>query len=218
MLEHGRYGEDLIVNPLNGGIYYYDSSAGVGRPTIISNAPTQCRFAFVTAERYIVALGCTTASGSLDNMTVRWPDILDNTDWTPSSTNTANERKLQGGTRLVAGTSLSDGISLIWSDAACFLLQFTGSNEVYASRMIADNCGLIGPHAFAKSNGMAFWMGSGNFWMYSGFAQPIPNSEDISDWVYRNVNKEQIFKSIAFYNPLYSEVWFRIPYRRKHRA
>jgi len=205
------YGEDLIVNPLNGGVYLYDSSAGVGRPSRITNSPSQARFTFVTPERYIMALGCTNTSGSVDNMTVRWPDILDNTDWTPSSTNTANERKLQGGTRLVAGTALTDGLSLVWSDSSLFVFQFTGSGEVYASRKIAGDCGLVGPQAWATANGIAAWMGDGDFWMYTGYVQRIPNAEDISAWVYDNVNIDQIFKSVAFYNPLFNEIWFLFP-------
>jgi hypothetical protein len=206
------YGEDLVVNPLGGGIYIYDSSTGVTRPSLLANAPTVCRYAFVTPERYIMALGCTTLAGAQDTMTVRWPDIEDNTDWTPATTNTANQRKLQGGTRLVAGTGMTDGISLVWSDSSVFLFQFTGSiDEVYASRQIATHCGLVAPHAFAKTTGMAFWMGSGNFWMYSGFVQPIPNAEDIRAWVFGNINLTHLFKAFAFYNPLFNEVWFVYP-------
>ena len=206
------YGEDLVLNPLNGAIYVYDADAGAQRPSLLAGAPTQVRFTFVTPERYIFALGCNDLfSGNQDSMIVRWPDIEDNTDWSPSSVNTANQRRLQGGTRLMAGAALSDGVSLIWSDAACFLFQFTGSNEVYASRQIATNCGIIAPHAFTKSNGMAFWMGSGNLWMYTGYVQPIPNVEDIRSWLFRNLNKTHAFKAFATYNPMFNEVWFFFP-------
>lgn len=205
------YGEDLIANRNGETIFLYDSSAGSGRATAISNAPASVRYAFVTPERYIFALGCTKGAGGVDNMTVRWPDVDDNTDWTPASTNTSEERKLQGGTRLVAGTGLVDGVSLVWSDSDLFQFQYTGSNEVYSSRSIATNCGLVGPQAWAKSSGMAFWMGQGNFWMYAGTVQPIPNVADIRDWVFSNLNTSEQFKSISFYNPLYNEVWFLFP-------
>jgi hypothetical protein len=207
----GNYGEDLIVNPLNGGLYYFDASSGMGRPSRIANSPAQCRYVFVTPERYIIALGCTRVSGNQDGMVVRWPDVLDFTDWTPTTTNTANERTLQGGTRLIAGTALTDGLSLVWSNAGCFVFQFTGSAEVYASRMIAENCGLVGPQAFATANGAAFWMGNNELWMYAGYVQPIPNSVDIVNWVFDNVNEEQIFKSVAFFNAAHNEVWFLFP-------
>lgn len=205
------YGDDLICNPLDDTIYLYDASAGTSRAVAISNAPAACRSAFVTGERYIIALGCTATGGGQDNMTVRWPDVDDNTDWTPSATNTSNERKLQGGTRLIAGTALADGVSLVWSDSSLFVFQFTGSNEVYASRRVADYCGLIGAQAFARAKGTSFWMGEANFWMFSGYAQPIPNVEDIRSWVFDNVNTVHLAKSFAFYNPLFNEVWFVFP-------
>lgn len=205
------YGEDLMVCPMGGTIYHYDSSGGTSRASAVTNAPAQVNYVFVTPERYIFALGCTTTAGSFDGMTVRWPDVDDFTDWTPGSTDTSNQRKLQGGSRLIAGTALTDGISLVWSDQSAFLFQFTGGNSIYASRQVATHCGLVGPHAWTMVNGMAFWMGGGNFWMYAGYVQPIPNVEDIRQWVLKEVNEEQIFKSIAFYNPIFNEVWFVFP-------
>lgn len=205
------YGEDLVINQRDNGIWIYDSSTNA-RPAQLTNAPTQVRYAFVTAERYIFALGCTRIDTVFDPMTVRWPDIDDNTDWTPTATNTSNERKLQGGTRLMAGTKLTQGVAAVWSDAGLFIFQFTGGTSViYASRMVGENCGLIAPHAWATANGVAYWMSETNFHMYSGAVQPIPNVEDIRQWVLDNVSRTQRIKSYAFYNAVYDEVWFVFP-------
>lgn len=209
----GVYGEDLVVNPSGGTIFMYDTSMGIVRPEPIADAPDQIRFTFVTPERYIMALGCTTLGGGYDTMTVRWPDIEDSTDWTPSDINTANQRKLQGGTRLMAGTALSDGVSVVWSDSHIFLFQFTGSSLVYASRQVGDKCGLIAPHAFATAAGTAFWMSDTSFHMYSGYTQQIPNVDDIQDFVFRDISLANKIKSFSFYNPVYDEVWFVYPSR-----
>jgi hypothetical protein len=208
-----NWGEDLLVSQLNNGMWIWDVGTGVGtRPVAITNAPAQVRASFVTGERYIFALGCTTGAGPFDPMTVRWPDVDDETDWTPSSLNTAGERKLQGGTLLMAGTAMINGVSIVWSNWACFLFQFTGAaSTVYASRMIASNCGLIGQHAFTSSGGKAFWMSPANFFMYSGGVQPIPKADDIRDWVYDNLDTTHASKSFAFYNAVYDEVWFVFP-------
>lgn len=206
-----NYGEDLIVCPLDGSLYHYDSSVGAVRPERITNAPEQVRAVFVTPERYIFALGCTTIAGAFDKMTVRWPDIEDFTDWTPTSTNTSNERKLQGGSRLVNGTAFSQGLSLVWSDASLFAFQFTGTSVIYDSKKIADECGLIGPHAFCKTDNMIFWMSNKSFHAYNGMVQSIPNSSDILDWVFDNLNDVHAIKSYAIYNKQYNEVWFFFP-------
>jgi len=205
------YGEDLMLCPSDGTIFHYDASAGAVRPERVSGAPEQVRSLFVTQERYIFALGCTTLAGAYDKMTVRWPDIEDFTDWTPSSTNTANERKLQGGTKLIAGTSFSLGASLVWSDAKLFMFQFTGSSAVYDSRAAGDECGLIGPHAFCKTDSAVFWMSNRNFHLFNGTVQTIPNSSDILDWVFDNIDIVQAVKSFAIFNSKYNEVWFFFP-------
>lgn len=206
-----NYGEDLILCPLDGTLFHYDVSLGAVQPAVITNAPTQVRSVFVTPERYIFALGCTTLAGGYDKMTVRWPDIEDYTDWTPTSVNTSNERKLQGGSRLVNGTSYSQGISLVWSDSSMFIFQYTGADSIYDSRKIADECGLIGPHAFCKTDSMVFWMSNKDFHVYNGAMQSIPNSTDIGDWVFSNINDVHAIKSFALFNKQYNEVWFFFP-------
>lgn len=204
------YGQSAIVNPLNGGIYYYDTLNGTTRPEPIANAPIQCRFAFVTPERFVFALGCTTLSGSQDDMVVRWADQTVFTIWTPSSTNTANQRRLQGGTRLIAGVGLTD-VSLVWSNAAAFLFQFTGGETVFSSRAVGQDCGLIGPMAFCVANGTAIWMSSDGFHMFNGYVQDVPNQDDIRFWVFDNLNDEQAAKCVSYYNATFNEAWFIFP-------
>lgn len=206
-----NYGEDAILCPLNGTLYYYDTSTGASRPTAISGAPAQSRAVFVTPERYIFALGCTNLSGVQDEMTVRWPDVEDFTDWTPSSIDTANTRKLQGGSRLIAGTGFTLGLSFVWSDSSLFAFQFTGSSTIYDSRKVADECGLIGPQAFCKSDAGVFWMSSHDFHFYNGSAATIPNSSDVADWVFGNLNERHAMKSLAYYNRQFNEAWFLFP-------
>lgn len=207
-----NYGQDMIISPSEGAIYYYDGSDSLTRPVIVDGAPAQSRFVFVTPERFIFALGCTTLSAVKDNMTVRWADVDDNTDWIPSSVNRANERRLQGGGRLIAGTGLVQGLSLVWSDTTAFTFQFNGGDTVYDSRPVGSNCGLVAPHAFATVDGAAFWMGQNTLHMFNGsFVQPIPNVEDVRDWVYRRLNRAHLFKAIAFHNQAYNEIWFLFP-------
>jgi hypothetical protein len=194
-----------------GTLYHYDASAGTTRPAPITNAPAQVRSSVVTPERYILALGCTNTDGVFDAMCVRWPDVEDFTDWTVTDINTANERKLQGGSRLIAGAALTAGVTLVWSDYGIFAFQFTGSLFVYDSRLVGTECGLVGPHAFCKTDMMAFWMSANGFHAYSSYVQPIPNQKNILDWVTANISTENIFKTIAYYHKDQNEAWFIFP-------
>jgi hypothetical protein len=206
-----NYGEDLVLCPLDGTVYLYDASAGAVQPTPISNAPAKVRAVFVTPERYIFALGCTTIAGSFDAMTVRWPDVEDMTDWSPSSVDTANQRRLQGGSRLMAGCGFQQGLSLVWSDSHLFAFQFTGTSTIYDSRPVGSKCGLIAPKAFAKTDNAVYWMSNTGFHVYNGMVQEIPNAGDIDTWVFENINRTHAIKCGSFYNEEFNEVWFLYP-------
>lgn len=196
----------LLIAAYNGGtIYQFDPTASQpwGRATVISTdpgLPANVRFAFVTNERFIFAL--------LTGMQVAWPTQGTLTDWTPTATNTANVRTLTEGTKLVAGRVLSDFVSLVWSDAAVFHFQYTGSTYVYNSSMIAKDCGLIAPGAAVTAGGIAYWMGQNTFWTYNGSVQPMQNVEDIRKYVFDAVDINLGYQATAIYSPQHNEVWF----------
>lgn len=206
-----NYGEDLLLCPSGGSIYHYDASTGASPPSPITNAPEQVRAVFVTPERYIFALGCTNIAGNFDAMTVRWPDVEDMTDWSPSSTDTSNQRRLQGGSKLMGGCAFHQGLSLVWSDSCLFSFQFTGTSSIYDSRKIGDDCGLIGPNAFARTDNAMFWMSNTGFHYFNGSVSEIPNAGDIDSWVFENLSANHAIKSAAFFNKEFNEVWFLYP-------
>jgi len=86
-------------------------------------------------------------------------------------------------------------------DTNAFLFQYTGDNAVYASRGISDAIGLAAPLARAVHNGIVYWMTpQGHFQQYVGYAQPIPNAEDIREFVYRDMDLSRITKTWARYD------------------
>lgn len=199
-----KLGQDLIALPYGGKLYEW--SPGDVRASVIAGAPTASNAMFVTSERMIVLLG---VNG--EPMDVAWCDDEDRTNWTPSNTSTANTRRLQEGSRLINGCRLAQGVNLIWSDYALFLLQYTGDAFIYATPLIAREAGLIGPLAFAVAGGTALWMSGSRFFMYSGSLSEIPNSDDIRSDVYDNLNAGQASKCHAFYNTNFNEIQFNYP-------
>lgn len=201
-----EYGNDLMASPSGGTLYLWEEATDA-RAEVVTGAPDYIRSMFVTGERFVMALG--SGADGTTPMTVRWPDQDDITDWTPSPSNTANIRTLQSGSKLVAGLALADGINLIWSDTSVYLFQYTGSDEVYNTRLAATNCGLIAPHAVTKVNGVAYWMSYQRFYMYGSGVQTITNAEDVQDWVFRRMNQSQIAKVWCEYDPKQHQVrWF----------
>lgn len=203
-LDH--FGQLLLATYNTGAIYLFDPTQNQPWPRAAlassdAAAPTTCRYMFVTQERFVVAL-CT-------GMIIQWCSQGDYTVWTPSATNTANSRTLTVGTKLVAGRVLGPFLSIIWSDAAAYLMQWTGSLYVYNTSILATECGLISPGAAVCVNGVAYWMGFDNFFMYDGSVHPIANVEDIRKAVFDVVDKLLgTYQCHAVYVPKYNRIDF----------
>lgn len=198
-----NYGE-LLYSAYNGGTIYTFDPADLsvdGRAAALTNAPTNVRAMFITEERFPFAL--------CEDMVVRWPDQEDNTVWTAADDNTANERRVTDGTKLVGGLPLAQRISLIWTDNALYLFQYTGRAAVYDSRKVATNCGLISTNsAVVDSDGIAYWQSSHSFHLYNGAVREIPNVEDIKDFVFDNLRTDQPYLCWGYFDPKFREITF----------
>lgn len=201
-----EYGNDLLANYLDGSLYFWEEATDE-RAEIVVNAPETIRSMFVTGERYIFLLGTTTP------MTVQWPDQDDMTDFVPTASNTANIRQLQVGSKLMCGCAIGDGVSVVWTDAALYVFQYTGSDFVYDSRVAARNCGPISQKAFEVSNATAFWMSGSDFWMFSGSAQLVPNQDDVKDYVFKRIDPNNAGKTWCEYDELNNQIrWYYCSY------
>ena len=188
-----------LASPSLGGLYLWQEATDA-RAEIVTNAPTSMRAMFVTGERYVFALGTTTG------MTVAWPDVDDITDWTPSAANTANTRTLQSGGKLINGCPLTGGTNLVWSDTSLYVFQKVESDFVYDSRLVGNNCGLIAPGAFTRVSGVAFWMSAQNCHLFTGNVQAVPRFEEISNYVFDDMDPAQIAKIWAYYDQKNNQV------------
>lgn len=206
------YGSQMLACPVGGTIYVYDPAAA-GRAYPLLNAPTSIQAMFVTPERFVVALG--TASSALQ---LAWSDQNDYTQWTTTATNTANTgRNLIGGSYFVGGCAVTTGVSLIWTDRCIFQMSYTGSQEIYNTPLLGDNCGLISPWAVAVEGGVAFWMSDQDWWTWNGGSPAPLNSDDVRASVFQatgtqaGINRQQLGKVCAVLNRAKRQVRFFFP-------
>jgi hypothetical protein len=200
-LDH--FGKFLVATYNGGTVYQFDPTQVQPWPRAVKvsgSPPTDCRALFVTPERFVFVLR--------DNMVVSWCSQGDFNTWTPASGNTANSRTLTDGTKLVGGRVLGPYLSMVWSDGAAYLFQYTGGTVVYGSQLIARDCGLIAPNAVVSVNGIAYWMGTDNFFLYDGAVKPMPNVEDIRRNVYNNLDQTYAYTCTATYIAKFNEIWF----------
>jgi hypothetical protein len=199
----------VMLGTYNGGtLWAFDPTQAQPWPRAVNtfnsvpmNAPTDFRAMFITPERFVVGL--------CDKMVLKVCSQNDPTTWTPATNNTAFQRTLQEGTKLVGGTSLAPFISMVWTDAAAYLMQYTGSQFVYNTSLAGKDCGMIAPGAAAAVDGIAYWMGTDNFYMYNGSVSPIPNVEDVRKYVFDSIPPSLQFQCTPVYIPKYHEItWF----------
>ena len=207
-LDH--FGVILLATYNGGTLWSFDPTQNEPWPRAVStfggtpmNAPTDFRSMFISPERFVF--------GMCDKMVVKVCSQNDPTTWTPATSNTAFQRTLQEGTKLVGGRPLAPFVSLVWTDGALYLFQYTGSQFIYNSSLAGKDCGLISPNAAVTVGGYAYWMGPENFYFYNGAVVPMPNAEDIRKYVFDNLPAALAFQCAAVYVPKYSEIWFFYP-------
>ena len=216
---HDAFGEDLIINPRAGGIYYWDESSGVTvRATNITAlsganfAPTKGLQVIVSdIDRHVIVLGSdpivgSARTGAIDPLLIAFSDQESITEWQPTSTNTAGSLKLSAGSQIVAGLR-SRQETLIWTDTALYSMQFVGAPFTFGVNLINGNVGLISPNGAINAPDAVYWMDRDGFYMYNGSVQRLICS--VLNYVLDDFNSSQSLKVTAFTNKEFNEVgWF----------
>ena len=200
-----NFGEYLVAcSNYDGKLYEWQLDFAT--PTIaavISNAPINNSAVLVTAERFVFALG---AGGNLRK--VQWCDQENNTDWTPTVDNLAGDYELATPGTLLAGKRVK-GINLLFTDVDVHTAQYVGAPFVYGFEKAGSGCGLISAQAVAAIDTAAIWMSRSGFWIYDGYVKPLPS--DVSDYVFGNINFNQVSKVYAVHNSKFGEIWWYYP-------
>ena len=200
------WGDDLIANPRGGAIYLWDESAGTStRAAVISGTPTTGYGIFVSEEdKRLVVLGAHNGS-TADPMLLRWSDDEDYTVFTASSSVAAGQKRFTIGNELLCRVPVSGG-NLIHSDAYCWKMTSIGPPFYYQFDPIGDNGSLMGPNAAVGVDGMVYWMGTHNFYVYDGSIRVLPC--DVWPTVFDDINRVQKYKVYAGFNKTQREVWW----------
>ena len=217
----GHFGRVLIASYTGGGVYSWDPTVYPIVPAaVIAAAPTKAAGVIVTSDEIVIAFGTNFDPNTLSNNgtpnSLQWWNSAqgDYTNWdvtavagaagAPSTVN-----NLTDGTAIIAAADLGIHVSLMWTDNALYALQYTGQQSVFDIQKVGTECGLLGPLSFCLAGTLAYWLGAGAFWYYDGSAvQRMSNSDDVLEWVMRQLRNRYSVKSVVWYNQRYDEVYF----------
>ena len=215
---HDNFGEDLIMNVRDGGIYYWDetntlSTRGVDITTLAGSdsAPTVAKQILVSdRDRHIIAFGCDTEANPAgqDPLAIRFSSQESLTDWASTATNTAGELRLGSGSEIVTALETRQQI-LVFTDTTLYSMQFLGPPFTFGVNSLSENITIAGPNAAVAVDDNVYWMGRAEFYMYSGAVQRLPCM--VRDFVFSDINEEQLDKINAALNTEHSEIWWYYP-------
>jgi len=215
---HDNFGEDLILNARDGGIFYWDKSSGIGaRAVKLSSlsgstlAPTIAKKVLVSdADRHIIAFGCDpeSAIGTQDPLLIRFSSQESPTDWQTLATNTAGELKIGSGSEIITAIETRQQV-LVFTDESLHAMQFLGPPFTFGISVISENITVAGPLAAIAVEDLVFWMGKQEFYVYGGGVQRLPCT--VRDYVFSDFNLLQAEKVTASTNNSFSEVWWFYP-------
>ena len=172
---HDNFGEDLIINQRNSGIFKWTENNEVSTRAVelsgISGAnlvPTKGLQVITSdVDRHLIVLGADPISGSsrtgtIDPMLIAFSDQENLLDFEPLSTNTAGSLRLSSGSSIIGGVKSRQEI-LVWTDTSLYSMQFVGPPFTFAVNLRNEGTGLIGPKAAVTTPSGVYWMSYNNF-------------------------------------------------------
>lgn len=218
---HDNFGEDLLFNVRDGGIYYFDTSvdgATYSRATELSQVsgadsttPTIAKQVLVSdVDRHVLMFGCDPEDniGTQDPLLIRFSDQENVLTWASTSTNTAGSLRLGSGSTIEAAVETRQQ-TLVFTDVSLHTLQFLGPPFTFGLQMVSENITIMGPIAAVALEDQVYWMGQGAFYVYSGRVTELPCT--VKSYVFNDINLDQKEKIFAATNSEFNEVWWFYP-------
>ena len=216
---HDNFGEDLVLNVMNGGIYYWDSSGGLSnnRAVAISDlaganaSPTVATQIMVSdVDRHVIAFGCDPVDnpGVQDPLLIRFSSQESVTDWNPTALNTAGDLRIGSGSKIIVAVETRQQ-TIVFTDTSLHAMQYLGPPFTFGIQKISENITIQSPNAAVAVDDRIFWMGRNEFYLYEGTVNRLPCT--VRDYVFNDINFDQAEKVFAAANTANSEIWWFYP-------
>ena len=214
---HDNFGEDLLINDRDGGIYYWDrsdSSSSFVRAVALSDessdtgTPTLAKQVLVSdVDKHVIVFGCDPQKdiGTQDPLLIRFSDQESLTTWTATSTNTAGSLKVGSGSEIICAVETKQQV-IVFTDKSVHAMQFLGPPYTFGIRQISGNTTIVGPNSAKAIDDTVFWMGDREFYVYDGGVKKLPCT--VKSYVFNDFNTSQGLKVFAALNSSYGEVWW----------
>jgi hypothetical protein len=215
--QHDNFGEDLVFNIRDGGIYYFDTSGGLSNRAVPLNeltgatdAPTVAKQVIVSdVDRHVIAFGANPLGSNIqDPLLIRFSDQENPAEWRPTTINTAGDLRIGSGTSIVQAVETRQQI-LVFTDVTLHTMQYIGPPYTFGINRISENITIRSPNSAVAVGDKVYWMGVDQFYVYQGQVQQLNCS--VKEKVLTDINGEQSEKITVGVNSGFHEVWWFYP-------
>ena len=224
---HDNFGEDIIINPRDGGLFYWDKTNGLGNRAVELSAtstysgetsvPTVAKQILVSdQDRHIIVFGCDglganssapQGNGIQDPLLIRFSSQENPVDFFPTATNTAGDLRLGGGSTFVQAVETKQQI-LVFTNKTLHAMKFIGPPFTFGLQELSKNITIMSPFSAVAVEDAVFWMGVDTFYVYAG-GQTAQLQCTVKDKVFLDFNFEERDKVHVGLNSEFSEIlWF----------
>ena len=211
-----NFGEDLLINPRDGQVYYWDRTNNlttraveIGDITGADATPTIAKQILVSdQDRHVIAFGANTIGTTIqDPLLIRFSSQESLLNWTPTATNTAGDLRLGGGSEFVQAVETKQAI-LVFTDKTLHAMKFIGPPFTFGLQELSKNITIMSPKSAIAVDDVVYWMGQDTFYVYAGGqTQQLPCT--VKDKVFLDINNEEAEKTYAGVNSEFGEIiWF----------
>ena len=223
---HDNFGEDIIINPRDGGLFYWDKTDGTSTRAVKLNTragtktsiPTVAKQIIVSdQDRHVIVFGCdglassstdTDGDGVQDPLLIRFSSQENPLDFFPTTTNTAGDIRLGGGSEFVQAVETKEQI-LVYTNKTLHSMRFIGPPFTFGIKELSKNITIMSPSSAIAVDDSVYWMGVDTFYLYNGQTQQLPCS--VKDKVFLDLNIEEREKVHVGANTEFSEIWWFYP-------
>ena len=227
LYSHDNFGEDLIINPINGGIFYWDKTNGLSTRAVELSAtstysgetsvPTIAKQILVSdQDRHVIAFGCdgfganssaTQGDGVQDPLLIRFSSQENPVQWFPTATNTAGDLRLGGGSTFVQAVETKQQI-LVFTNKTLHAMKFIGPPFTFGLQELSKNITIMSPFSAIPVEDAVYWMGLDTFYVYAG-GQTVQLPCTVKDKIFLDFNLEEKDKVHVGLNSEFGEIiWF----------
>lgn len=214
---HDNYGENLIFNARDGGVYYWDKDLSFTRAVPIytmagaQSAPQVAKQVMISDnDRHVIAFGCDDEfdPGVMDPLLIRFSSQENFLEWRTLPTTTAGSMRIGSGSTVIQAVETKQQI-LVFTDSSLHSMQYLGPPFTFGINMLSDSISIAGPNAAIAAGESVFWMGQGEFYAYNGVVSQLPCT--VKDYIFSDISVSQLDKVYAGVNPNFGEVWWFYP-------